>query len=364
MAQNPSQGIHKLPGETILDIMEQTVSTYHDAVSLALVCSRFKSIAASPTVWANCKLSMNLSQGQISAIVRRSRGLPLRASIIIDEDHEGWTGLPSDAEKVLRYSELFEDLYIFLPLHFDEQWRSLHVNYPMPRLLHLQTTFMPRPIAGNKITQCSVVLNDDEPYPTMLEFLASVPLLHTLNIHIVSLYHRHLDLDSLRQTVTFCRLKRMEVIGSYCQLLVNVFDNLVLDSLADLIIVFSWASNLSASQAATVVRAACRYQSLERLLVKVEGRFGTDASKSFSEDTTIDSFESALLSNVSNGLKELQLIVPPRRSATRWSYRQGSYSSPESVDVAITCGKDLSTDAFLEIIKSTELAKLIPMLMF
>ncbi|KAL5507715.1 hypothetical protein ACEPAH_5333 [Sanghuangporus vaninii] len=110
MAQNPSQGIHKFPDELLLKIMEQTVSTCDDAVRLMLVCSRFKSIAASPTIWENCRLSMNLSQEQISAIVRRSRGLPLRASIIFDDDDEHWTGYPSDAEKVLRHSELFEDL--------------------------------------------------------------------------------------------------------------------------------------------------------------------------------------------------------------------------------------------------------------
>ncbi|KAL5529886.1 hypothetical protein ACEPAF_6143 [Sanghuangporus sanghuang] len=352
MAQNPSQGIHKFPDELLLKIMEQTVSMCDDAVRLMLVCSRFKSIAASPTIWANCILSMDLSQAQISAIVRRSRGLPLRASIIFDDDDEHWTGHPSDAEKVLRHSELFEGLYIFIPSHFDEQWRSLPEIYPMPQLLYLGTSFMPRPIAGNKITQCDIVL-DREPYSAMFEFLASVPLLNTLVIQVVFIGRQPLHLESLRQPVSLNKLKQMKIfIGPNCQLLANLFDNLVLDNLTDLAVVFSSFSIVRTSQGAAVARAASRYRSLARLLVTGHELPGSHTSLRFSEDTTIDSFECALLTNISNNLEELRFVVRPRHSVIRWSYQQGSYSSPDSVAVSIFCGKDLSTDAFLEIINS------------
>ncbi|KAL5529853.1 hypothetical protein ACEPAF_6110 [Sanghuangporus sanghuang] len=152
----------------------------------------------------------------------------------------------------------------------------------------------------------------------MLEFLASVPLLHTLSIHVVqSLWTWRSDLESLYQPVTLGKFERMEVIVSLnYELVPRLFDDLILDNLTDLAVVFSWTSESSASRAAAVARAACRYQSLERLLVKVKGCFSDNASKSFSGDTTIDNFEMALLINVSNNLKELELDVAPRFSLT------------------------------------------------
>ncbi|KAL5507714.1 hypothetical protein ACEPAH_5332 [Sanghuangporus vaninii] len=225
----------------------------------------------------------------------------------------------------------------------------------MPRLLHLETSLMPRPIAGNKITQSGIVLTDDEPYSAMFDFLASVPLLNTLIIEVVLTRRQPLHLESLRQPVILKKLKRMKIsIGPKCQLLANLFDNLVLDNLTDLAVVFFWVSTLRTPQGAAIARAASRYQSLTALLVKVDAFLGSHAPPVFSEDTTtIDGFECALLANISNSLEVLGFVVPPRRSVIGWTYQESRRSSSEKcVNIRISRAEDLSTDAFVKIINS------------
>ncbi|KAL5487499.1 UBI4_2 [Sanghuangporus weigelae] len=347
MAQNSSQGIHKLPDELLLKIMEQMVSSYDDAVNLALVCSRFKSIAASPTVWAGCELSMDLSEEQISTIVHRSRGFPLRARVSFKG--EGWLRLEteklrSDAEELLRHSAHFWDVHIDPPQNFYDHWRNFHMEFPMPRLVRLSTVFVPLPMMTNTITDCHLeIRNGTDTYSGLLDFLASVPLLLSLNIvvHKLVFLNRDLSIQSDRK-VTLGNLRQMELkVNKDCfPYIATLLEHLILRTLTTLricVLKFLPKHYLHESQASAIACAVSTYLSLQKLIFVCR-----------QSDPDVNSFIAAMLRNISNQLREFITWTYLGRMTVTWSYQQGG-RDPETMDILIFMA-DISTEAFLDII--------------
>ncbi|KAL5527930.1 hypothetical protein ACEPAG_6731 [Sanghuangporus baumii] len=345
----PRNGIYKLPDELLLIIAQYYVSRYGDMVILASVCPRFKSIVFSPAVWSKCWLTVDCGVG-IEDIVRESRGALLRASIVFriqDIFREGRVGeRPSSASHVLRHSLLFKevhiDLYHQLSSYF---WRKVFSDHPMPRLLRLETSFIPRPMPFNMVTQCVLkLIAGYETQSELLDFLASVPALHSFKITIMEMEVKEVKNRS-NKTVVLRNLREMElgVDEKHISNAAGLLGNLVLDMLASLSISI-FREDHSAPEIDEIARAVPNFRSLQTLQLE-KGHPPKDTQRP-------DVFPSNIISPSSNSKTD---ALGSRTQARRvvWRYHRGGRGSSDSLDVSIIDSNRLSSDTVVKIIISS-----------
>ncbi|KAL5507717.1 hypothetical protein ACEPAH_5335 [Sanghuangporus vaninii] len=215
MIRIPRNGIYKLPDELLLIIVQYGVSSYGDMIRLASVCPRFKTIVCSPTVWSKCLLTVDSGTDIIEAIIRGSRGAFLSASIVLRiQDmffERRGPEYPSNAYHVLRHSSLFKDVHINLYDLFSISWKNVFIEHPMPRLLRLETSFIPRPMPLNMVTQCILkLIYGFETQSELLDFLSSVPALRSLKITVMEMQAEEVETRS-NKTVALRNLREMEL---------------------------------------------------------------------------------------------------------------------------------------------------------
>ncbi|KAL5487500.1 hypothetical protein ACEPAI_5608 [Sanghuangporus weigelae] len=332
MIRIPRNGIYtKLPDEVLLIIAQYYVSKYGDMIILANVCPRFKSIVCSPAVWSKCWLTVDC-------------GVGIEDIYVFRESSAG--ECPSSASHVLRHSSLFKEVHIDLYHQLSiYSWRNVFSDHPMPRLLRLETSFIPRQMPFNMVTQCVLkLIAGYETQSELLDFLASVPALHSFKLTIMEMEVKEVKNRS-NKTVVLRNLREMElgVDEKHISDAAGLLGSLVLDMLASLSISI-FRGDQSALEIGEIARAVPKLRSLQTLQLEMVHP---------PKDTQRpDVFPSNIISPSCNPKTDaLDSRTQTRRVV--WRYHRGGRGSSDSLDVSIIDSNRLSSDTVVKIIISS-----------
>ncbi|KAL5529887.1 hypothetical protein ACEPAF_6144 [Sanghuangporus sanghuang] len=210
----------------------------------------------------------------------------------------------------------------------------------MPRLLRLETSFVPRPMPFNMVTQCILKLIDGyETQSELLDFLASFSQDYY--------YGNGSQGDQKRsnKTVALRNLREMElgVDQEHISDAAGLLGSLVLDMLSSLSISI-FREDRSAPETSEIARAVSKFRSLQTLQLEM--------GHPPKNNQLPDVFPSSITSPSSNPKTDaLGSRMQTRRVV--WRYHRGNRDSSDSLDVSIIDSNRLSSDTVANIVISS-----------